>query len=99
MHISAANKYHSPAVHHEQGKKKFFLKEGQIKFLAVTIKQQIKLVLQHSLSKNEFNALCVVAQFHLQYFMSSQVTHNNVLLHLLNRSPRTRSIFFFCSNR
>ena len=24
MHISAADKYHSPAVHHEQGKKIFF---------------------------------------------------------------------------
>ena len=30
----------------------------------------------------------VVAQFHLQYFLSSQITHNNILLHLLTRSPR-----------
>ena len=46
-YCSTANKYPS-AGHHEQENKKFF---GQIKFLAVTIKQQIKLVLQHSLCK------------------------------------------------
>ena len=46
-HISAANKY-SPASQHEQKNRKT---TGQIKFLAVTIKQQTKLVLQHSLCK------------------------------------------------
>ena len=42
--ISAANKYYSSASHHEQKNKNI----SQIKFLAVTIKQWIKLVLQHS---------------------------------------------------
>ena len=37
---SAANKYYSSAGHHEQKNK-----HQSIKFLAVTIKQQIKLVL------------------------------------------------------
>ena len=32
MHISVADKYHSPAVHHEQGKKKFFLKKIKLNF-------------------------------------------------------------------
>ena len=40
---SAVNKY--SAGHHEQKNKKA---TGQIKFLVVTIKQQIKLVLKHS---------------------------------------------------
>ena len=35
-----------------------------------------------------------VAQFHLQYFLSSQRTHNNTLLHLLTRSPTTTNVFF-----
>ena len=43
--ISAANKYYSSAGHHEQKNKKTTV---QIKFLAVTIKQGIKLVLRHS---------------------------------------------------
>ena len=47
QHItSAANKYYSSAGHHEEKNKKT---TGQIKFSAVTIKQQIKLVLQRSL--------------------------------------------------
>ena len=45
--FSAANKY-SSAGHNEQKNKKT---TSQIKFSAVTIKQQIKLVLQHSLCK------------------------------------------------
>ena len=45
--FSAANKY-SSAGHNEQKNKK---NTSQIKFSAVTIKQQIKLVLQHSLCK------------------------------------------------
>ena len=44
---STANEY-SSADHHEQENKKT---TGQIKFLVVIIKQQIKLVLQHSLCK------------------------------------------------
>ena len=39
---SAANKYYSSASHHKWKNKKI---TGQIKFSAVTIKQQIKLVL------------------------------------------------------
>ena len=45
---SAANKYYLSAGHHEQENKKT---TSQIKFSAVTIKQQIKLVLQHYLCK------------------------------------------------
>ena len=45
---STANKYYCSASHHEQKNKKT---NGQIKFSAVTIKQQIKLTLQHSLCK------------------------------------------------
>ena len=43
--IDAANKYYSSASHHEKKNKK---NTSQITFLAVTIKQKIKLVLQHS---------------------------------------------------
>ena len=43
---SAANKFYSLASHHEQKNTKT---TGQIKFLVVTIKQQIKLVWRHSL--------------------------------------------------
>ena len=43
----AANKYYSSASHHEQKK----TPASQIKFLVVTIKQQIKLVLQRSICK------------------------------------------------
>ena len=57
---SAANKY-SSVCHHEQKNKKT---TGQITFSAVTIKQQMKLVLQHSLFKNEFNVLFQVMSFH-----------------------------------
>ena len=45
---SVANKYYYSTGHYEQKNKKT---TGQIKFLAVTIKQWIKLVLQHSLRK------------------------------------------------
>ena len=45
---SAASKYYSSVSHHDQKNKKI---TDQIKFSAVTIRQQIKLVLQHSLSK------------------------------------------------
>ena len=45
---STANKYYSSAGHHEQKNKKI---TGQIKFSAVKIRQQIKLVLHHSLCK------------------------------------------------
>ena len=41
MKIIPANKYYFSADHHEQKNKKT---TSQIKFLAVTIKQQIKLV-------------------------------------------------------
>ena len=61
-YYSAANKYYSSAGHHEQKNK---ITTGQIKFLAVTIKQQIKLVLQHSLCKNEFNVLVQVLLLHI----------------------------------
>ena len=37
---------------------------GQIKFLALTIKQQIKLVSQHSLCKNGFDVLVQVLLLH-----------------------------------
>ena len=46
--ISAANKWHSTPGHREQKNRKT---TDQIKFLVVTIKQQIKPVLQHSLCK------------------------------------------------
>ena len=46
--LIAANKYYSSASHHEQKDQKT---TGQIKFLMVTIKQLIKLVLQYSLCK------------------------------------------------
>ena len=52
---------YSSTSRHEQKNKKTF---GQFKFLAVTIKQQIKLVLQHSLCKNEFNVLVQVLPLH-----------------------------------
>ena len=52
--FSAANKYYSSTCHHARKNKKT---TGQIKFSAVTIKQGIKLVLRHSLCKNEFNVL------------------------------------------
>ena len=45
---STANKYYSSVGQHEKKNEKT---TGQIKFSAVTIKQQIKLVLQHSLCK------------------------------------------------
>ena len=48
LFISAANKYYFSASHHKQENKKT---ANQIKFLVVTIKQQIKLILQHSLCK------------------------------------------------
>ena len=51
---SAANKY-SSAGHHEQKNEKT---TGQIKFSAVIIRQQIKLVLQHSLHKKNVNVKC-----------------------------------------
>ena len=54
--FSVANKY-SSAGYHEQNNEKT---TGQIKYSAVTIKQGIKLVLQHSLCKTEFNVLVPV---------------------------------------
>ena len=66
--ISAANKYYSFLGHHEQKNKKT---TDQIKFLAVTIKQSIKLVLRHSLCKNEFNALVQVLPLHSFIFSIS----------------------------
>ena len=58
---SAANKYYSSVGHHEQ---KNIKTTGQIKFLVLTIKQWIKLVLQHSQCKNEFNVLVQVLLLH-----------------------------------
>ena len=46
--FSAANKYYFSADHHEQKNKKT---TSQMKFSVVTIKQQINLVLRHSLCK------------------------------------------------
>ena len=46
LQVSAANKYYSSAGHHEQKNKKT---TDQIKFLLVTIKQQMKLVLRQML--------------------------------------------------
>ena len=57
----AANEYYSSAGHHEWKNKKT---TGQIKLSAVTRKQQIKLVLRHSLYKNEFNVLVQVLPLH-----------------------------------
>ena len=54
---STANKYYVTAGHHEQKNAKT---TGQIKFSAVLIKQRTKLVLRHSLCKNEFNVLVQV---------------------------------------
>ena len=58
-HFSTANKYSSSGRHEQKNKKT----TGQIKFLAVTIKQQIKLVLHHSLCK-WINVLVQVLPFH-----------------------------------
>ena len=58
---SALNKY-SPAGHHEQ-KIKTLVK---LNFWWSTIKQQIKLVLKHSLCKNEFNVWVQVLPLHCQ---------------------------------
>ena len=71
---------------------------GQINFFTVTIKQQIKLVLRHSLCKwiQRIGSSVAAVQFHLQYFPSSQITHNNIWLHLLTR---TTNVYFFCTNR
>ena len=44
---------------------------GQIKFLAVTLKQRIKLDLQHSLCKNEFNVLVPVTPLHSFFYSIS----------------------------
>ena len=46
--LSVANKYYSSAGHHEQKNKET---TGQVRFLLVTIRQQIKLVLRYSLCK------------------------------------------------
>ena len=48
--------------HHEQNNKKT---TSQIKFSAITIKQRIKLVLRHSLCKNEFNVLVQELPLHI----------------------------------
>ena len=52
--FNAANKYYSSTSHHEQENQKT---TGQIKFSVVTIKQQIKLVLQHFLCKNKCHCI------------------------------------------
>ena len=53
---------------------------SQIKFSAFTIKQQIKLVLRHSLGKiYRIDSSVTIAQFHLQYFLFSQRTHNTTI--------------------
>ena len=97
-YVSIANKYFS-AGHHEQKNAKT---SSQIKFLLVTIKQQTKLlVLRHSLLQKSIQCIGssdVVAQFHLQYYLPCQITHNNILLCLATRSPRTKSDSFLCSN-
>ena len=54
---------------------------SQIKFSAVTIRQRTKLVLD-ILFVNKCSCKVAVVQVHLQYFLSSQITHNNVLLHV-----------------
>ena len=66
--FSAANEYYSSAGHYEQKNKK---STGQIKFLAVTLKQRIKLDLQHSLCKNEFNVLVPVTPLHSFFYSIS----------------------------
>ena len=67
MMFSTASKY-SSVGHHEQKNKK---STSQIKFLAVMRKQQIKLVLQHSLYKSKFNVLVQVLLFHSFIYMTS----------------------------
>ena len=53
---------------------------SQIKFSAFTVKQQIKLVLRHSLGKiYRIDSSVTIAQFHLQYFLFSQRTHNTTI--------------------
>ena len=73
-YTSAANKYYfSAGGHHEQKIKKT---TGQIKFLPVTIKQQKKLDILHV--KECWWILIndtAVAQFCLQYFLSSQTMY------------------------
>ena len=59
--------------------------------LPVTINRKIK--------KTPVKLSVAVAQFHFKYSPSSQRTHNNTLLHLLTRNPRTTSVRFLCSNR
>ena len=58
---SAANKYYSSAGYHEQIKPWTDQTADQIIFLAATIKQRRKLVLNHSLCKNEFTVLVQVS--------------------------------------
>ena len=47
------------------------------------MKQQIKLVLRYSLCKSVLMKSVAVAQVHLQYFLTSQMTHKYMLLHVL----------------
>ena len=81
---------------HEQKNKKTTC---QIKLWTVKIKQRVELVLQHSLCKWTWciGSSVAIAQSHLKYFLSSQRTHNNILLHLLARISRT-CVCFLCSN-
>ena len=61
------------AGHHEQENKKT---TSQIKFFVVTIKQQIKLLLQDSLCKLMLMYLVqMLLQFHPQHFLSNQGMH------------------------
>ena len=89
---SAANKYDFSAGHHEQKNKK---PTGQIKFLAVTIKQHLNKNQSYNIlyvNKCECISLIVpIAQFHLQDFLYSQITQQYIIT-----SFHKESKFAFC---
>ena len=94
---STANKHYSSAGHHEQKNKK----NHQSNYTFGGHNKTTNKTSLNILCVNEFNAFSssvAVAQFHPQYFLSSQITHSHILLHLLTRSPRTTSICFLCRN-
>ena len=76
---STANKYYFSAGHHEQKNKK---PTGQIKFLVVTIKHLNKNQSYNILYVNKCectSSIVPIAQFHLQYFLYSQITQQYII--------------------
>ena len=91
---SAAYKYYFCAGHHEQKNQKTTV---QIKFSAATLNYQIKRLndIPYVNKCQCFGSSVAVAQFHL-YFLSSQITHNSILLLLLEtHNALHMPVFFF----